>query len=449
MLADAPLVVVYGAAIAAATSLVVTRPTQSALLPSLAHAPDQLIAANGATGVIEGAGILIGPLAAAAVLTVSTPATVYVLAGGALIFAAGAMIGLHPAGGLPAMGAVDVDGANPMDGDVDRGFLAGLRTVARDRDARLVVGLLTVRMLMIGAADVLFVLLALDLLDMGEPGAGLLAAALGAGAMVGGAATFTVIGDNRLARVAAIGAVTWGLGLAGIALTASAWLAPLLVVVGGTGLAVVDIAGRTMLQRSIRDEVLSRVFGLQEGLAMAGLAAGSVLVPVLVGLGGLVAAVFAVAAVLPVVVALRWTRLTDLDRRAVVPAREIALLRRTALFRPLAAPQLAAVARRALWLTVPSGTALIREGESGDRYYVLAAGAVRVERAGQHLRDMSTAGGGFGEIALVLGVPRTATVTATTETTLLAIDRAPFLAAVTGHPGAFAAAKREVAKRAM
>ncbi len=451
MLADAPVVVVYGAAIVAATSLVVTRPTQSALLPSLAHAPDQLTAANGASGVVEGAGLLLGPLVAAAVLTGSTPATVYLLAGGVLVFAVAATRGLHPTGGLATIddpeGATDVEGA--IDGGLDPGFLAGLRTVARDRDARLVVGLLTARMLMIGAADVLFVLLALDLLDTGEPGAAVLSAALGAGAIIGGAATFTVVGRQRLAKVAAIGAIAWGLGLVGIAPTASAWLAPLLIVVGGTGLAVVDIAGRTMLQRSIRDEVLARVFGLQEGLAMAGLAVGSVLVPVLVGLAGLVGSVFVVAAVLPVVVALCWTRLTDLDRRVVVPAREIALLRRTALFRPLPAPQLEAVARRAEWLTVPAGTALIREGDLGDRFFVLAAGAVRVERGGHHLRDLTLSGEGFGEIALVLGVRRTATVTSTTPTTLLAIDRAPFLAAVTGHPGAFAAATREVADRAM
>ena len=175
----------------------------------------------------------------------------------------------------------------------------GLRTVSSDRDARLVVGLLTARTLMIGAADVLFVLLALDLLGIGEPGAGLLSGALGAGAIVGGATTFRLIGRSRLASVAAAGAIAWGVAMAGIAITGSAWLAPLLVVIGGAGLAVVDIAGRTMLQRSIRDEVLARVFGLQEGLAMAGLAAGSIIVPILVALFGLVGAVLVTAAILP------------------------------------------------------------------------------------------------------------------------------------------------------
>lgn len=440
MLAELPVPIVYLAAAAAATSLVVTRPTQSALLPSLARTPDELTAANGAAGVVEGAGVLLGPLAAAAVLAGSTPSTVFVLGGVALGLAAVATLGLGPS----ADGPGDVE---PAPATADHGLLEGLRTVAADPDARLVVGMLTARMLMIGAADVLFVLLALDLLDIGEPGAAILAAALGAGTIGAGALTFALVGRSRLAAIAAGGALVWGAALAIIGLTATAWLTPLLVVVGGAGLAIVDIAGRTMLQRSVRDEVLSRVFGLQEGLAIFGLAMGSVLVPVLVGLAGLVGAVLLVAAVLPAAVMLTWGRLAALDRRTVVPIRAIALLRRSALFRPLPAPQLEAVARRIAWLTVPGGTVVIREGEVGDRFYVLAGGAVRVERDGRHLRDLATPGDGFGEIALLRGVPRTATVTTTMETVLLAIDRAPFLAAVTGHPDAFAAAERELAAR--
>ncbi len=445
MIVVAPVPIVYGLAAVAASSLVVIRPTQSALLPALAASPEDLTAANAATGLIEGAGMLAGPLLAAAVLTGGTPATVFLGGGILLVLAAVATLRLRPAP-VPAglMDAVTAD-----EDTADEGVLAGLRVIAADRDARLVVGLLTVRMLMIGCADVLFVYLALDLLGMGEPGAGLLAGALGAGAILGGAVTFTIVGRGRLAVVAAIGSLAWGLGLTAIGLTGAALTAPLLVVVGGAGLAVVDIAGRTMLQRSIRDEVLARVFGLQEGLAMAGLAAGSILVPVLVQLSGLVPAVLIVAAILPLVVAARWRPLTDLERRAVPPVREIALLRRNPIFSPLPAPQLEAVARRAVWLTVSADTELIRQGEPGDRFYVLASGRLRVLRDGALLREVSAPGEGVGEIALLRGVPRTATVATTADSTLLAIDRAPFLAAVTGHPGVFAAAEAQVSARSL
>ncbi|MEA2285873.1 MAG: hypothetical protein QOJ21_1916 [Solirubrobacteraceae bacterium] len=443
MLMGLPVVIAYLAAAAAATSLVVTRPTQSAMLPSLARTPDELTAFNGAAAVVEGGGLLLGPLAAAAVLAVSTPATVFLLGAVALALAAAATLGVRRTD--DDLDRLDEAGAPAA---ADGGLLEGLRTVAADPDASLIVAMLTARMLMIGAADVLFVLLALDLLGIGESGAGILSAALGAGAIGAGALTFALVGRSRLAAVAAGGALVWGSALALIGVTATAWLAPLLVVAGGAGLAIVDIAGRTMLQRSVRDDVLSRVFGLQEGLAMAGLAVGSVLVPILVELTGLVGAVVLIAAVLPAAVLMTWGRLARLDRRTVVPIREIALLRASALFRPLPAPQLEAVARRSTWLTVPAETVVIREGEVGDRFYVVAAGGVRVEVGGRHLRDIAIPGAGFGEIALLRDVPRTATVTTTRETVLLAIDRAPFLAAVTGHPEAFAAAEREVAERA-
>ena len=437
MLADAPPLVTYAVAAATAASLVVTRPTQSALLPSLAMAPADCTIANGASGFFEGGGQLIGPLAAAAILAVGTPATVFFAASLALVVALLVTVGVRPRM-APIVFLSDAD---------DVGLLGGLRLVLADRDARVLVGLLTARMLVIGACDVLFVLLALELLDTGEPGAGILSAALGAGAMLGGAGTFTIVGRPRLAAVAAAGALVWGAAIATVGLVPSAFLAPLLVIVGSAGLAIVDICGRTMLQRSVRDEILARVFGLQEGLGMAGLGAGAVLVPILVGVFGLVGAVVAVGAILPVFVALRWPRLSDLERGAGVPAREISLLRVGTIFRPLPAPALEAVARRAVWVDVSDGERLITQGDPGDRFYVLAAGSLRVERDGARLRDVTEPGEGVGEIAILRDVPRTASVFATGPSTLLAIDRAPFLAAVTGHPDAHAAADAVVAAR--
>jgi MFS family permease len=451
MAAGVPAPVVYAIAAITGCTMIIPRPAQSSLLPSLAITPDELTAANAASGLMEGAGILAGPLAAAAILSVSDPSGVFLAAALAVVVAVALTVGLRSSGGLAALSddSLVTDGPDQDPGTADGSPLAGLRAVLADADARLVVGLLTARNVMVGAADILFVLLALDLLGIGEPGAAVLSGALGAGAMLGGLATFAVIGRSRLAAFAAVGALAWGLALAVLGLSAAAWSAPWLVIVGGSGLAVVDIVGRTLLQRAIRDEVLSRVFGLQEGLAMAGLAVGSLLVPALVQLAGLVGAVVAIAALLPALVWLSWTRLARLDRRIVVPVREIALLRRTALFRPLPGPQLEAVARRAVWFTVPAGAAIIREGEPGDRFYVLAAGSLSVEREGRHLRDLDAVGEGIGEIALLEGVPRTATVTATADSTLLAIDRATFLLAITGHPDAFAAAQRQVAARAM
>ena len=383
MALDAPIAVVYLAAALAATSLVLTRPTQSSLMPALSRTPEELTAANGAAGVVEGTGVLLGPLLAAVLLTGSTPTLVFTMAAVGLGLGALLVASVRPSRqGLLADRTDDGD-ESAVGPDPQAGTLAGLRILLGDADARVVVGLLTMRMVVIGAADVLFVLLALQVLGMGPPGAGILNAALGAGTILGGIVTFGFVGRSRLAAVAAIGAIAWGASLALAAFLGSPQLATILVVVGGAGLAVMDVAGRTILQRSVRDEVLSRVFGLQEGLAMAGLAVGSLLVPVLILVIGLDGAVVVCAALLPVAVVLSWTRLTALDLRTIIPTRAIALLRLARVFSPLPAPPLEAVARRAEWQVLPAGTLVIRQGDVGDRYYVLAS---RHGRGGGWLR---------------------------------------------------------------
>jgi hypothetical protein len=249
------------------------------------------------------------------------------------------------------------------------------------------------------------------------------------------------VGRGGLAWYAAAGAIAWGGSMVAIGLTAAPGLAPWLLVAGGAGLTVVDVAGRTILQRTIDDRVLARVFGVQEGLAMAALALGAILVSAVSTVGGTLVALVIAAGLLPLVVLVAGRRFRDLDRRAAPPIRALDLLRRSTLFRPLPGPQLEAVARRGSWLTVPGGTVVIRQGDPGDRYYVLERGSVSVDQDGVWKRDLDSTGDGFGEIALIRDVPRTATVRTTSDSTLLAIDRAPFLAAVTGHPEAFAAAR--------
>ena len=180
---------------------------------------------------------------------------------------------------------------------------------------------------------------------------------------------------------------------------------------------------------------------------MAALATGSILVPAVVAAVGLAGSVLVFAALLPAFLALVWPGLRALDRRSAVPLRALTLLRRLRLFEALEPPALEGLARSADWVTVPAGRVIIREGERGDRFYVLESGTVSVTRDGVHVRTLDAAGDGFGEIALLRDVPRTATVTADVETTLMILTREPFLAAVTRHPVVVAAAGRVVEAR--
>ena len=187
-----------------------------------------------------------------------------------------------------------------------------------------------------------------------------------------------------------------------------------------------------LLQRAVPADVVGRVFGAVEGLAMAGLAVGSLLVPLLVAVGGPVAAVLGTAALLPAIGLVRGRALLALDSAADVPVVEITLLRSLRVFRLLPGPELEGLARSVRRQELRAGEVLIREGENGDCFYAVVDGGldvtVRRVAAGRMER-----GDGFGEIALLKSVPRTATVQAVVPSTVLVLDREAFLTGVTGH----------------
>ena len=191
-------------------------------------------------------------------------------------------------------------------------------------------------------------------------------------------------------------------------------------------------APATVSRATVPAQSLGQVFGLLEGLTMAGLAIGSVLVPVLVHLGGSRLALLGVAAVLPLAAAAGGRALFTLDAEAPVPVVQIALLRSLPLFAELPAPAIEGLAAALTPAEVPAGAVLIRQGEQGDAYYAIAAGQFDVLQDGRFVRHCGR-GEGVGEIALLRSVPRTASVVAQTDGTVYRLAREPFLTAVLGH----------------
>jgi len=206
---------VVGVAAAAAATLGFTRPTQGALLPSLSRTPEELTAANGLSGTIEGFGMLLGPLAAAAILAVGTPADVFGTAMVALLVAT-ALVAWLPTSRAPVVGIVLAPEPAAMEAEVVASrpsVLEGVRLVAREPGTRIVVGILTLRMVVIGALDVLYILIALEVFGIGDSGAGLLNAAMGLGVVLGGAISFGICGRPRLAPELGFAAAVAGIGL--------------------------------------------------------------------------------------------------------------------------------------------------------------------------------------------------------------------------------------------
>ena len=441
MVLDAPPLAVYAAAAVAAAGTTFTRPAQGALLPSLSRTPEELTAANSVSGTIEGAGVLLGPLAATAILAVSGPGAVWAV--GTVACAAAALLVVRLGRLLTAR--------PPHEHDESAAALVvgGLRVLGANADTRFVVGLLAIRMLISGALDVLFVLLAIDVFQTGRTGAGMLNVGLGLGTVLGGVASVALIGRQRMAPALGISALLWGAAIVVVATVAPAWLAPVAVAVAAIGFSATDVAGRTILQRVTEDRMLARVLGALEGIGLIGLAVGSALVPLLVAVVGIQGALAVMGLLLPLGVAVGWLQLASIDRRVQVPVRELALLRQTPVFAPLPGPQLETSARRTRWITVEPGQVLIRQGDRGDRYYVLESGRLEVTIDGQRVRILDERGEGIGEIALLRNVPRTAAVTALGPCVLLALERADFLEAVTGHEAAREVVERTAAGRVM
>jgi CRP-like cAMP-binding protein len=195
----------------------------------------------------------------------------------------------------------------------------------------------------------------------------------------------------------------------------------------------------------VPDDVLARVFGAVQGLWVATIGVGAIVAPLLIAAVDIRGALLITGALLPILAVLLRSRLTQLDD-VPVPERELALLRGIDLFHPLPAPTLESLARALVPLRVQAGEEVFRQGDLGDRYYIVAEGEVEIVADGRVVA-VTGPGGYFGEIALIRDVPRTATVRAKTDVELMALDRDDFIAAVTGHAASAEAADSVIAAR--
>ncbi|HLB18501.1 MAG TPA: MFS transporter [Gaiellaceae bacterium] len=422
-------------AFAAAHAVVSTlcRPAVSALLPSLAATPQQLVAANGVSLTLEGFGTLVGPLIAG--VMIATTGVGVVFAFGAVAYVAAAV----------AVAAIHVEGRIRFARHRDAGDLtAGFRLLAREPHPRLIVALFVAQTIIRGALNVLIVVIAFRLLHVGGGWVGFLSGAVGAGMLVGGFASMALAG-RKLAMPFGVGLLLWGIPIALIAAAPYRVTALLLLAVVGIGNSLEDVAGETLLQRLISDDLLGRVLGVMFGGATLGMGIGAIITPGLISVLGTRGALIVVGAFLPALVFLSWRGLRAIDAAAVAPARELALLDSVPMFAPLAVAAKEQVAKSLIPISRPAGHEIVKEGDAGDRFYIVASGTAEVTQDGRHLRDCGP-GDYFGEIALLRDVPRTASVTAIDDMELYALERAAFVDAATGHAAGREAAEGIVSK---
>jgi MFS family permease len=437
-LLDGPAPVVYALAVTVALVATAFRPAQAALIPSLARTPEELTASNVASSSIEGTGSFAGPALGGLLLAATSPGVVFAATSATFVWSAAL---------ITRISAAATDERRPAHRAGFAGELtAGFRAILGERRLRLLVGLYGAQTLVAGALNVLIVVMALRLLDIGRSGVGFLNSATGIGGLVGAVAALALVGRRRLASAFGLGVVLWGLPIALIGLWPSPALALAMLGVVGLGNTVVDVAAFTLLQRSVADDVLARVFGVLESLLLATIGLGALAAPGLVSAVGTRTTLIGVGAVLPILTALCWRKLRAVDVDARVPQRELALLQGIPLFAPLTGVTLEELALRLRPERFAAGEQIVRQSEAGERFYVVASGEVDVSVDGRPAAALG-AGDYFGEIALLRDVPRTATVTARTDVETFTLGRDEFVSAVTGHPESAEAAEAVVGSR--
>lgn len=428
--------VVFGLAAVVGVTSTLFRPALQAILPSLARSPEELIAANGATSTLESLGTLVGPLLAGVLVSVANPGVAFLVASAVLFSGVALLAGMLVEGRIQATAATTAVGAREV-------VVAGFRTVASTPKVRLIVGLMAAQGFVRGCLNVLIVVGVFRLFGGGSGAVGYLTAALGVGGLLGAFGAVTLEG-KRLAVPLGIALIFWGLPIAVIAAWTNLAAALLLVAVVGAANSVEDVAGFTLLQRIVPDEVLTRVLGVVWGLAMGAVGLGSIVATWIVAGLGPRAAFVMVGAILPVLTLVVWRLLVRIDREVLAPALELALVDGVPMFAPLSIAAKEHMAGRLIRVPVSAGEVVIRAGDPGDRFYIVSDGELEVTNGVQ-----ATAGPGdfFGEVALIRDVPRTATVRAKARSLLYALERDDFLAAVTGHSAVRSAGDAVVAAR--
>lgn len=427
---------VYGLAIL--TSIVSTafRPAEASLIPRLADTPEELTAANVTTSTFDSVGAFAGPAAGALLYTLGGPTLAFLCVSATYLWSA-VFVARIPRTERPEPAAHAHEDSG--------GIAAGFRAVKGEPRLRVVIGLYAAQTMVAGAYSVLVVVVALELLDLGNTGVGFLQAATGVGAIVGALVALALVGRKRTAANFGFGLACFGAPLLALAALPRTWAAIVALALLGIGNSVVDISAVTLIQRTASAAIAGRVFGLVEAAAVGGLGIGSVLTPLLLHLTGARWTLAIAGAVLPLLSLVMRRALTAIDAGANVPEEQLAAIATVPFLDVLPIQQKEGLAATLERIERPAGSTLFSAGDRGDRLYILSAGSIEIDLPNGP--KMESAPAFVGEIALLRDVPRTATVRVAADSTFWTLDAEHFLDAVAGHSRSSRAADALVASR--
>ena len=293
----------------------------------------------------------------------------------------------------------------------------------------------------IGGIGILTVVLATNQLGAGEDGTGYLNAAIGVGGLLGALGSGLIVIRSRLSLPMVAGIVAFAVGLAGLGLSHSLGLGFLMLAIASAGSLLVEVISTTLLQRIVPPGARGRAIGSIATVSTLAYAAGSFALPILAD-RLTIAPVLATTAVAVVAAGLVGVALVGRSGAATGDPELAAVAGRVAglpLFAGIPAFRVAATLARGTTVQVPAGASIIRQGDPADRFYVILDGTVDVSRSeadGEPARHIRSLGpdDAFGELGLLNGAPRSASITAETAVRLLALDAPVFLDLVTAGP---------------
>jgi MFS family permease len=418
----------------------VFRQVQAALLPWLARTPDELTSANTAASVVQAAATLGGPAIAAGLLAIGTPQDAMLAACALVAVGAGLLAGVRP-----VTSEMVVRTAGPLKQlkhDIAEGFKAGIWR----RGALALAVPAAAQTFARGVLNVLVVVIALNLFGLGSAGVGWLPAVLGLGGVLAGPLAVMLVRGRRVARCFAAGAAGWGVPMILLALGHAPYWPYLMFGAIGVSNVFDDVGVYSALQQVIPPRSMGRALGVRRAVLLLSMGLGSAVTPLLIHAWGARGTLIATGLLLVAVAVAFVPSLTAIDNKISAPGRDFALLRKVSFFSPLPFAIVEHLASEMESVTYQPGDVIIKQGEPGDYFYVIAEGQVRISKNGQQTAQLG-AGDGFGEIALLRRIPRTATVTALSRLEARILDREEFLAAVTGNPESMENADQVVSAR--
>jgi Cyclic nucleotide-binding domain/Transmembrane secretion effector len=328
-------------------------------------------------------------------------------------------------------------GGGEADGGTWQQLTAGLRALAAQPVALAVILFCGLDSAVYGATTVLYVPLSIRL-GTGPSGYSYLLAGAALGGLLGAGVANRLSGASRLAPVIMGSICLQALPFLAVIGLHVPWLAAVLQVISGIGMVIVDVLAITTLQRDLAGDLLGRVLGVFDTVILAGILLASLVTGILLAHASLDVTLVLIGVGIPVIGLIGLPALLRADRTSAATAERlrplVALLSDLDLLTGADRSTLERLAAAAQEVVMPAGTVLIREGDEADALWILTRGelSVSVAEDGSPPRELApvTAPGYVGELGLLHGIPRTATVQTSQDSTLLRISGEDFLSAL-------------------